>query len=775
MKKLDIKFKKDILTKFKTDRNTKGKLPIKNIGKPILKKKINEIIKSFPKQKKTKEKSNKNKSNKNTLKEYKFSLKNVYARLNKELIKYNFSEKENNLQKTNEIIFDRNKRIVSIFKDYLLWNETSDFIKEYYKVSDSVKLFQKMCGYYEEYTLTFPEYGPLEDILKIIKKYIKKKKIIFEKNEENEEKSILNRNYDEESLKSKKNKKDDEKIYKINKILNDKDLNEDLSKTYSHSKTCFNYSNDNFYIKENEKINNFSTIFDDFLKNDEIIGENYNYFSYPKDNNEEKKIENYFCKYKNKNENNYLKKEIKEKNIKRNFKESKNKDIQKLKLKNIYKVIKSSNNFKKINIKYITHNLNSNNTIIKSKKYNPLININDKQANNKNYSSNKQNNNINKITKINIISYKDKDPIIIKNIINPLTSRVNNLKQKSMYNSKYKNISSSLENKNILLSKSKKSKQNSNNVSNNKTAHRYLLLLNKNYNSIPINQKYSLSKYSERRNNSEDQKYLIKKNQNLKSKEKITNSNSNKRKKKFLSNNNFLSFSYIHKTFSGNKNSFNKEKRNKNKLNIKINNSKENNKIYNFKKNENPFINNNIVISKKYSSVNKNKRKNFAVNDYYFLSLTNRLNSNKKEKTNFNLILNKTSDTKHSHINNKSQNFFSSKKLNNQSWARPIYNFNKIKIRKNYNKKEKNKINSKHLKVLTDSSISRNDEIFKNNTIKLISIINIDNKIIKSLKANSKKSPLLHGKKIDKNVFKKNVKIANLKTKDIEDNNNFII
>ena len=140
MKKLDIKFKKDILTKFKTDRNTKGKLPIKNIGKPILKKKINEIIKSFPKQKKTKEKSNKNKSNKNTLKEYKFSLKNVYARLNKELIKYNFSEKENNLQKTNEIIFDRNKRIVSIFKDYLLWNETSDFIKEYYKVSDSVKL-----------------------------------------------------------------------------------------------------------------------------------------------------------------------------------------------------------------------------------------------------------------------------------------------------------------------------------------------------------------------------------------------------------------------------------------------------------------------------------------------------------------------------------------------------------------------------------------------------------------------------------------------------------
>ena len=99
-----------------------------------------------------------------------------------------------------------------------------------------------------------------------------------------------------------------------------------------------------------------------------------------------------------------------------------------------------------------------------------------------------------------------------------------------------------------------------------------------------------------------------------------------------MSNNNFLSFSYIHKTFSGNKNSFNKEKRNKNKLNIKINNSKENNKIYNFKKNENPFINNNIVISKKYSSVNKNKRKNFAVNDYYFLSLTSRLKFKQKRK-----------------------------------------------------------------------------------------------------------------------------------------------
>ena len=140
MKKLDLKFKKDYLIKFKTDRNTKEKLSLKNIGKPILKKKINDIIKSFPKQKKAKEKINKNKSNNNVLKEYKFSLKNLYARLNKELIKYNFSEKENNLQKINEIIFDKYKRIVSIFKDYLLWNETSDFIKEYYKVSDSVKL-----------------------------------------------------------------------------------------------------------------------------------------------------------------------------------------------------------------------------------------------------------------------------------------------------------------------------------------------------------------------------------------------------------------------------------------------------------------------------------------------------------------------------------------------------------------------------------------------------------------------------------------------------------
>lgn len=73
----------------------------------------------------------------------------------------------------------KKKRIVSIFKDYLLWYETSDFFKLFYKKNKSNKMIKRFIRYYESYTLFFPEYGPLEDILKILKKNIKRKKNIW--------------------------------------------------------------------------------------------------------------------------------------------------------------------------------------------------------------------------------------------------------------------------------------------------------------------------------------------------------------------------------------------------------------------------------------------------------------------------------------------------------------------------------------------------------------------------------------------------------------------
>ena len=123
---------------------------------------------------------------------YKETINKMYTKLNKVLLSYNMPNEEINKKIINDIIFDERKRIVSIFKDYLLWYETSDFFKLYYKKNKSVKMISRFITYYESYTLFFPEYGPLEDILPTLKKNIKRKKKYLERMEEDEQNKLTN-------------------------------------------------------------------------------------------------------------------------------------------------------------------------------------------------------------------------------------------------------------------------------------------------------------------------------------------------------------------------------------------------------------------------------------------------------------------------------------------------------------------------------------------------------------------------------------------------------
>ena len=123
---------------------------------------------------------------------YKETMNKVYTKLNKVLLSYNMPCEEMNKKIINDIIFDERKRIVSIFKDYLLWYETSDFFKLYYKTNKSIKMIKKFITYYDSYTLFFPEYGPLEDILQTLKKNIKRKKKYMERMEEDELNKLTN-------------------------------------------------------------------------------------------------------------------------------------------------------------------------------------------------------------------------------------------------------------------------------------------------------------------------------------------------------------------------------------------------------------------------------------------------------------------------------------------------------------------------------------------------------------------------------------------------------
>ena len=125
----------------------------------------------------------------NSLKE---TLNKAYSRLNAQLHSYNYSIDEINKQIINDIIYDEKKRIVSIFKDHLIYYEITDFFKQYYKKNKSVRMILRFINYYEAYTKFYPEYGPLEDVLKILKKNIKKKKKYYERFEEDEVNKYIN-------------------------------------------------------------------------------------------------------------------------------------------------------------------------------------------------------------------------------------------------------------------------------------------------------------------------------------------------------------------------------------------------------------------------------------------------------------------------------------------------------------------------------------------------------------------------------------------------------
>ena len=832
MKKDDKKDNIFKIFKYKTDRNSQEKVELK-YNNNIIVKHNHHIINSLKLKNISNSKISK-KINNIPLYTYKDTLKNAFKKLNKNLRKYNFFQKKYNVQKINEIIFDKRKRLVSVFKDYLLWNETSDFLKEYYHISESISLIPNMCEYYENFTLLFPEYGPLEDVIKFMRKNMKKKKALLEKYEDNNNKRESNTQYEGDNISLKVMKSNNDKETKndpFHKIISEKDMELDLSKTYSHSKTCLN--NEYFQVNENEKklINekNLSSIISDFLNFDDKVTENYKYLNSKNstilNDNEEKKVAKYFNLFDIdlKKGNNHIKKDNKKiENIeaqKRKINENnrKNKDdnvdinLQKLKLKNIFKIIKSSNNLKKININYenLAINKSSNKQSLnknKSKKTTDKKNsVKNKQSINSKNTTSKNKTNNSKSDKKKIKTISTNYISLRKKVNNPMTSRPYNIKQikNHKFIKKDNNFSMNYNLNKLVNTRTKNSESNSNHPSKNKQPHRYKLLINNIFDNLQNKQK-NQNNNDKLRNYSDGQKFNNKKDKKVKSKEKSKRDYIFRRKKinlnivnqnhihndtynnhlKFNQNvNNFMSSSSINKTSSEKTCSRKNKKVNIKNMNIKINplkNKKLNslNYINIFKKAKNPFMLYSKEKINRHSS-NKNKFKNINLNEYLSFSLTNRMNKNKIDKNKLNLIIAKTIENENANYNNKSLVNF--KKIKNQNCITSINNKNNIKkINKidrkmlNNNFRENLKNNSNNI----DNYISRNEEFFKrnkiNNTLKL-NLNNIDKSNIRNL--NNKKGITSREKnktKINTKRYKNENIICNLKKKEIKSRTKFI-
>ena len=326
--------------------------------------KTTKIIKSNN----SKEKINKTKKTIVNNKNLKISQKKILLKAEKKMFsnlkKYNMTIESYNKKVITDIIYDERKHIVSVFKNYLLWDEMSDFLKRFYYKHESKNRLPKINHYYEKYTLFPPVYFPLEDVIKIMLKNVKRKKKYLEMIEENED-NMYNNN----------NKKKENKEFK--RIINPSDISQTMSlKTYKNNTltntiSSLNYENENNSKDLGQLINKFidegdiSYFNDTFLKNKnnshEIIQNTLDIHTsiFKIDDSEIEKKD-----YKVDNEN--LEQKIDKNNKTKIPMTGKVLEIKKL-------------NFEKINENNNNENLDSNNKNVKTKEKIKIINNSDRQ------------------------------------------------------------------------------------------------------------------------------------------------------------------------------------------------------------------------------------------------------------------------------------------------------------------------------------------------------------------------------------------------------------
>ena len=70
--------------------------------------------------------------------------------------------------------------IVSLFKDYLIFDELAEFFNEYNTKENSINKLKDLFSYYNESSFIFPNYTPLPESKYIYKNIIKKQRVIDE-------------------------------------------------------------------------------------------------------------------------------------------------------------------------------------------------------------------------------------------------------------------------------------------------------------------------------------------------------------------------------------------------------------------------------------------------------------------------------------------------------------------------------------------------------------------------------------------------------------------
>ena len=138
--------------------------------------------------------------------------------------KYNSTPTSYNKNIINNIIYNEKTRIVAFFKDYLITDDSSEFLKRYYTKKESGVRLPRFFEYYETYSKLFPNYTALLEGKYIYKNIQKKQRMIdLQERMELEEKN-KKKNNTKNSNNNKSNEVFSTDVY--DSIINDRDTEE---------------------------------------------------------------------------------------------------------------------------------------------------------------------------------------------------------------------------------------------------------------------------------------------------------------------------------------------------------------------------------------------------------------------------------------------------------------------------------------------------------------------------------------------------------------------
>ena len=381
---------------------------------------------------------------KKTFREEKFSVlrQTAYTKLLKKYSSGDFSFEKISI---NNLVFNEECLVVARFKDFLIYDDNTDFLRRFYNSKDSDQRLKKILNFYEKYSKIFPNYLVLKENKYLYRNIRKKQKMIDAINEiKREEKENKKRLKEKGNINGKKNTenndiftkkiKDEIKTFQKNisfkKYKNSFDTDKDIDDTLMINQNSISISILNWkqYEKnaKNEEINdnNWGTHIDSFITNQtsssisgvvNILNDNKIYT---------KELPNIFSQY-NKKIKNPLQKQITSKNKSNNVNENTKKKITKKantnnKILNTHSIKNNQNQINeskkttinKNKLKYAKTSTNAtNSSSILSKRIRNQVTSTSVHKNNK---SNKENNNNNNNEEYN----NDKNMLFTVNNVN---------------------------------------------------------------------------------------------------------------------------------------------------------------------------------------------------------------------------------------------------------------------------------------------------------------------------------------------------------------------